>query len=78
MNLKESLPPVSKSGFLLGAALALAAVAVKIVFLNEMDEKNESQGASRESVTTVHLSTRPRPGPAARLFMSMSGSPCWN
>ena len=52
MNLKENVPPVSKSGFLLGAALALAAVAVKIVFLNEMDEKNESQGVGRESVTT--------------------------
>ena len=52
MNLRDTLPPVSPTGFILGAALALAAVAVKIVFLKEMDEKNESQGVSRESVTT--------------------------
>ena len=52
MNLKDSLPPVSKSGFLLGAALALAAVAVKIVFLNDMDEKNEAKGVRSESVTS--------------------------
>ncbi len=51
-SIKDSLPPVSKSGFLLGAALAALAVAVKIVFLGEMDEKNAPKGTVHESVTT--------------------------
>ena len=58
MKIKDSVPPVSKSGFLLGAALALAAVAAKIVFLNEMDEKNESEGGA-VSQSPRPLSTRP-------------------
>ena len=34
-----SLPPVSKSGFVLGALLAAAAAAVKIAVLDTMDRR---------------------------------------
>ena len=50
MNIKDSLPPVSKSGCLLGAALALAAGAVKIVFLGEHDGKRTTEEATHESL----------------------------
>ena len=53
MSIKDSVPPVSKSGFLLGAALALAAVALKIVFLKEMDEKNQVKGVGDEAISSV-------------------------
>lgn len=33
------MPPISKSGFVLGALLAAAAAAVKIVVLDEMDRR---------------------------------------
>jgi len=35
----KSMPPISKSGFLLGALLAAAAAAVKIVVLDELDRR---------------------------------------
>ncbi len=35
----KSMPPVSKSGFLLGALLAAAAAAVKIAVLDTMDRR---------------------------------------
>ncbi len=35
----KSLPPISKSGFLLGALLAAVAAVVKITFLDEMDRR---------------------------------------
>lgn len=34
-----SMPPISKSGFLLGALLAVVAAAVKITFLDELDRR---------------------------------------
>ncbi len=33
------MPPISKSGFVLGALLAAAAAAVKIVVLDELDRR---------------------------------------
>ncbi len=39
MPLSVSLPPVSKSGFLLGALLAAAAAAVKITVLDSIDRR---------------------------------------
>ena len=33
------MPPISKSGFLLGALMAAVAAAVKIVLLDEMDRR---------------------------------------
>ena len=39
LMLPISLPPISKSGFLLGALLAAAAAAVKIAVLDEMDRR---------------------------------------
>lgn len=35
----KTLPPISKSGFLLGALLAAVAAAVKITFLDELDRR---------------------------------------
>jgi hypothetical protein len=35
----KSMPPISKSGFLLGALLAAAAAVVKIVVLDEIDRR---------------------------------------
>ena len=49
VSIKNSLPPISTSGFLLGAALALAAGALKIVFLGERDEKNEAKETGDET-----------------------------
>jgi len=34
-----TMPPISKSGFVLGALLAAAAAAVKIVVLDELDRR---------------------------------------
>ena len=51
MNIKDSLLlPVSKEGFFLGAALALAAGAVKVVFLDGMEARNAAREAERESL----------------------------
>ncbi len=36
---ENTMPPVSKSGFVLGALLAAAAAAVKIVVLDELDRR---------------------------------------
>ncbi len=36
---KPMRPPISASGFLLGALLAATAAAVKIIFLNEIEER---------------------------------------
>ena len=33
------MPPISKSGFLVGALLAAVAVAIKLLFLNEAEER---------------------------------------
>ncbi len=50
MNIKDSLLlPVSKEGFLLGAALALAAGAVKIVVLDGLAARGAAREAERES-----------------------------
>ena len=35
----KSLPPISKSGFFLGALLAAVAAAVKITLLDELDRR---------------------------------------
>ena len=37
--------PISKSGFLLGALLAAAAAAVKIIFLNDVEERREARSS---------------------------------
>ncbi len=34
-----TMPPISKSGFVLGALLAAAAAAVKIIVLDELDRR---------------------------------------
>lgn len=38
-------PPISASGFLLGALLAATAVTVKIIFLNEIEERRAARPA---------------------------------
>ena len=41
LNAKKeyTMPPISKSGFVLGALLAAAAAAVKIIVLDEIDRR---------------------------------------
>ena len=49
----KGLPPVSKSGFLLGVGLALAAAMVKIVFLKDMEEKYEAKETGNAALPTL-------------------------
>jgi len=38
-------PPISASGFLLGALLAATAAAIKIIFLNDIEERRAAPPA---------------------------------
>jgi hypothetical protein len=41
----NSMRPISKSGFLLGALLAAMAAAIKIIFLDEIEERRIARSA---------------------------------
>jgi hypothetical protein len=49
VNIKDILPTISPTGFLLGAALALAVGAVKVVVLDGIEARYAARQAEREA-----------------------------